>query len=67
MWGALAGDPQPAANGAHPFSWYTCARTATLPMFEDSRAVTPLLFGCIDELASGDAAKVLSTLMAAAS
>jgi 8-oxo-dGTP pyrophosphatase MutT (NUDIX family) len=67
MWVALADDPRPAGPGAHPFGWYTCAETATLPMFKDSRAVTPLLFGCIDELASGDATKVLSSLMAAAS
>lgn len=35
-------------------------------MFEDSRVVTPMLFGCIEELASGDANRVMSSLAVAA-
>lgn len=66
MWVALAADSQPSALGAHPFGWYTCAEVRALPMFEDSRAVIPMLFGCIEELASGDAFRALSSLVVAA-
>ena len=66
MWVAVADDSRPMGPAAHPFSWYTCAEAAALPMFEDSRVVTPMLFGCIEELASGDANRVMSSLAVAA-
>jgi 8-oxo-dGTP pyrophosphatase MutT (NUDIX family) len=64
MWVALAEDPSPEGVPAHPFGWYSLAETAALPMFEDSRMLAPLLFGCISDLASGklSGAAVLSSL-----
>lgn len=53
MWVALASDPDPAGEPAHPFAWYTAEELESLPMFADSRALAPQLFGCMSGLDAG--------------
>jgi hypothetical protein len=59
MWVAIVPEARSAGQPGHPFAWYTAAEVeAGLPMFEDSRALAPLLFsgiaGLPEETVTGD-------------
>jgi 8-oxo-dGTP pyrophosphatase MutT (NUDIX family) len=51
VWLAVAPDPRPVGQSAHPFAWYTPGEIeAGLPMFADHQVLAPLLFSCINDL-----------------
>jgi 8-oxo-dGTP pyrophosphatase MutT (NUDIX family) len=50
-------DPLPARNGAHPFAWWSEEQVAELPMFEDTKLLSKVLFASIEELTTGHPAK----------
>jgi 8-oxo-dGTP pyrophosphatase MutT (NUDIX family) len=57
---AVVNDPLPAAVGEHPFNWVTHNEILGLPMFEDTRVLTELLFSTIDDVTAGNAHRVLA-------
>jgi 8-oxo-dGTP pyrophosphatase MutT (NUDIX family) len=58
VWVAIAPAARPASVSAHPFTWYTAGEIGALPMFEDSRALAPVLFTSIigigEDVVTGD-------------
>jgi hypothetical protein len=52
VWAAVVGTAIPSGRPAHPFGWYSASEVSGgLPMFEDSRALAPMLFDAVGEVA----------------
>ena len=48
-------NPTPQAAGVHPFAWHTRDELAELPMFEDTKLLSEILFSFIDGIAAEEA------------
>lgn len=46
----------------HPFAWFDAEQVWWIPMFDDTRQLAKVLFGCVEDVAAGRGAPVLSAL-----
>lgn len=53
VWIGVSANAAPAGEAAHPFAWFEADELEGLPMFADSRALAPQLFGCMSGLDAG--------------